>query len=52
MLQKWDSEEVEKRDFAYTLGDAYLPAQPAEQAQAAGEALVAIREWITALADP
>lgn len=50
MFQKWDSEEVAKRDAAYTLGDAYLSGQPAEQVRAAEEALAAIREWIEAIA--
>ena len=46
MLQKWDSEETAKRDFQYTLGDAWLPGQPPEQARGAEEALAAIVAWL------
>lgn len=45
MLQKWDSEDS-TREHQFTLGDAVFPNQPAEQVEAAREAVDALNRWV------
>ncbi|MGH2626711.1 MAG: hypothetical protein ACRDHY_08690 [Anaerolineales bacterium] len=45
-FQKWDSDTVAGRPRQFTLGDAFLPGQPAEQVRVAEEALLSSQEWL------
>lgn len=50
-FQKWDSEETAARATQFTLGDTFLPAQPAEQASASAAALATINRWMDQYVD-